>query len=300
MNRDLLQILACPADKHSPLEIRAERTDGERIESGEIHCPKCGANYPVDRGIPCFLDAGRTIAIDQRQELQAREQEYQAGVPAELDDWRAIELDAFRSCAGDCSGLRVLDVGCGIGQMTAIARKARQVVGLDFARQALDRFNGGGYLALNLIQGDCLGLPFGAETFDLAISSQVVEHAQFWRELAGVLAPGGRAIVSAYNWCESYRQEGLPKEGYHNSGIFYHRYDAEDLMDEASTSFDVQRLMGVRSMVPGVFRLMKVLGPKLVYWDRFWRSTRLSLKYGAYLMVVGAPRGSHGPHARSC
>lgn len=54
MNRSLLDILACPADKHHPLEIHGEG-GGDTIESGALYCSRCGRFYLVMQGIPVML-----------------------------------------------------------------------------------------------------------------------------------------------------------------------------------------------------------------------------------------------------
>jgi len=38
MNRKLLEILACPIDKHHPLELFENKLDGEKITEGALYC----------------------------------------------------------------------------------------------------------------------------------------------------------------------------------------------------------------------------------------------------------------------
>jgi len=38
MNRKLLEILACPIDKHHPLELFENKLDGEIIAEGALYC----------------------------------------------------------------------------------------------------------------------------------------------------------------------------------------------------------------------------------------------------------------------
>jgi uncharacterized protein YbaR (Trm112 family) len=55
MRKDLLDILACPACKHHPLELEIEReVDGEVVE-GRLHCQNCGASYVIEDGIPDLI-----------------------------------------------------------------------------------------------------------------------------------------------------------------------------------------------------------------------------------------------------
>lgn len=56
MKRRLMDILACPIDKHYPLELYVfeEREDGEIVE-GLIVCPRCLRFYPIRDEIPEML-----------------------------------------------------------------------------------------------------------------------------------------------------------------------------------------------------------------------------------------------------
>lgn len=54
MKRRLMDILACPIDKHHPLELYAFEEREEVIE-GIIICPKCLRWYPIRNEIPEML-----------------------------------------------------------------------------------------------------------------------------------------------------------------------------------------------------------------------------------------------------
>ncbi|MEM1990316.1 MAG: Trm112 family protein [Candidatus Bathyarchaeia archaeon] len=54
MKRRLMDILACPIDKHHPLELYAFEEREEIIE-GIIICPKCLRWYPIRDEIPEML-----------------------------------------------------------------------------------------------------------------------------------------------------------------------------------------------------------------------------------------------------
>jgi SAM-dependent methyltransferase len=93
---------------------------------------------------------------------------------------------------------RVLDVGCGEGQLSRrAAATGAQVIGLDpIADQiglAVTRGGGPGYL-----RGEAVALPFGDATFDAVVACLVFEHLEepddAIAEVARVLAPGGRFL----------------------------------------------------------------------------------------------------------
>lgn len=54
MKRKLMEILACPIDKHHPLNLLVLRENEEIIE-GLIICPKCKRYYPIIEDIPRML-----------------------------------------------------------------------------------------------------------------------------------------------------------------------------------------------------------------------------------------------------
>jgi uncharacterized protein len=56
MQRKLLDILACPIDKHYPLEMLEFSVRGEDvIVDGVLMCSKCGRYYPIIDEIPVML-----------------------------------------------------------------------------------------------------------------------------------------------------------------------------------------------------------------------------------------------------
>jgi len=50
----LMEILACPLCK-GPLELLAEREEGDEVIEGSLSCAACAERYPVTGGIPNLL-----------------------------------------------------------------------------------------------------------------------------------------------------------------------------------------------------------------------------------------------------
>jgi SAM-dependent methyltransferase len=94
---------------------------------------------------------------------------------------------------------RVLDVGCGEGQVARVAVEvgATQVVGVDLTRTQVDvaAARGGGP---SYLRGSTDLLPFASEAFDAVVACLVFEHVdavdESLAEVARVLAPGGRFV----------------------------------------------------------------------------------------------------------
>ena len=55
MKRKLLDILACPIDKHFPLELFEINTEGEEIVDGALFCTNCYRFFPITEEIPVML-----------------------------------------------------------------------------------------------------------------------------------------------------------------------------------------------------------------------------------------------------
>jgi ubiquinone/menaquinone biosynthesis C-methylase UbiE len=98
-------------------------------------------------------------------------------------------------------GDRVLDLGCGTGDLAAdLARAGAHVTAADVAQPALDRAaRRHPELQLRLIAIDG-PLPFEDGTFDIVLSSEVIEHvadtARWLSEVRRVLAPRGRLLLT--------------------------------------------------------------------------------------------------------
>jgi len=55
VQRKLLDILACPIDKHYPLELLEFTTRDQLIVDGVLLCHECGRYYPIIDEIPVML-----------------------------------------------------------------------------------------------------------------------------------------------------------------------------------------------------------------------------------------------------
>lgn len=101
-------------------------------------------------------------------------------------------------------GSRVLDVGCGRGQVTgrlALEMPDCHVIGVDLSddmvREAREHISGRENLEFR--RGDALDLPFDDESFDVVISVASIKH---WpdrfagvQEILRILTPGGSACI---------------------------------------------------------------------------------------------------------
>ena len=121
------------------------------------------------------------------------------------------EVETFVETNGVAGGLG-LDLGCGNGRHAeTLAPAVDRVVGVDLSRSLLscarERAVERGFLdVLDLLQADAARLPLADNCVDLAVYVATLHHLPTRSgrlasldELARVLAPGGRALVSAWS-----------------------------------------------------------------------------------------------------
>jgi SAM-dependent methyltransferase len=105
-----------------------------------------------------------------------------------------------------CRGLKVLELGCGSGWLSAnYVRGGADLVATDLTQRAVDltrRYLDMMELQAVVSQANAEALPFEAASFDLVVASGVIHHtpgvAEVASEIARVLKPGGAALLSVY------------------------------------------------------------------------------------------------------
>ncbi len=112
---------------------------------------------------------------------------------------------AAMDAAGDLRGLRVLDLGCGSGDLTlALARSGAQTTAVDLssgmievARRRLERFAPDA--KVDFVVAAAEELPIEDGSMDVIIGRFILHHLDIPRaaaECSRVLAPGGRALFA--------------------------------------------------------------------------------------------------------
>jgi len=114
MHPRLLDLIACPACLRALSCVPSALDDHGMIMAGALKCMGCGAKYPVESGIPRFVE----------RENYALSFGYQWNrfKYAQLDSWNATKLSEKRWCSETgwtsewLKGKWVIEIGCGAGR----------------------------------------------------------------------------------------------------------------------------------------------------------------------------------------
>lgn len=290
MSTAVLTHWVCPRDGTTPLEaVPATPTGRERL-----HCPLCGEQFPVEDGVPDFTTSGLGDERQTRERISRDEIVVYRGTSRIRYEWQ-VETEAVLRRLKAHAGERVLDAGCGTGRITRpLLEQGVCVTAVDFAPARLH------YLSrharpdspLAVAVADVTRLPFPPASFDRIISAQVLEHIpdpklrrQAVEQFLRVLTPGGTIVLTVYNYSRYYRKIGQPQEIFHPTGVFDHRYTADELRRDFD-GLEIHELCGIASGIPGGNRLLPHLGGVGRWIDhRFEAWPHLSCNRGAFLLI---------------
>jgi SAM-dependent methyltransferase len=123
-------------------------------------------------------------------------------------------IEPLLDAVGAATGLRVLDVGCGLGTLAAAAAaRGAQPTGVDLAEGMLEAARQR-HPALEFVLGDVEELPFADGSFDAVTAAFVVNHLvdpeRGAAELARVVRPGGRVGLAMWGPLDEVALLGLP------------------------------------------------------------------------------------------
>lgn len=290
MTTAVLTHWVCPRDGMTPLDA----IPGTTMARERLHCPRCEEQFPVEDGIPDFTVSGLADERQTRERISRDEIVVYRGTRRIRYEWQ-VETEAVLRRLQARPGERVLDAGCGTGRMTQpLLEQGVCVTAVDFASVRLHylRRHARPGSPLILAVADVTQLPFPPASFDRVVSGQVIEHIPNPRlrrraieQFLRVLVPGGILVLTVYNYSRTYRGLRQPQEIFHPSGVFDHRYLADELLREFE-GFEVHEVCGIASGVPGGNRLLPYLGHFGRWIDhRLEAWPRLSCDRGAFLLV---------------
>ena len=124
---------------------------------------------------------------------------------------RRTVLDGVIAGLGLPADPRILDAGCGSGRFMVELAKLGNVTGVELSDTSVSLARG--RQLGEVVAGSVLEMPFSENSFDLAVSLDVIEHLDddlaALRELRRTVTPGGALLVTvpAYQWLWSGHDE---------------------------------------------------------------------------------------------
>src|SRR4051812_28396740 len=205
---DILALLARPAHLSPPL--LASPPCGAALAGG-LACPGCGRAWPARDGIPQLRlpVEGQTEKVRQFYNHAP----FPGYPPNDSLTWlrTRAERSAFArlldaAIPGDA---RIVEIGCGTGQMSLyLARADRTVIGCDLSRGALALGAAAarrwGVDKVRFVECDLSRLPLRDGAFDVVYCSGVLHHTPdpraSFRAIARAVRPGGTIVIGLYNF----------------------------------------------------------------------------------------------------
>jgi SAM-dependent methyltransferase len=241
------------------------------VFNAEVTCAGCDFSYEIRDGILRLLPGQQPLDSVVRDEQEVRD-ERADGYETHFSNWENdTELGAILSDPALMREKRVLDLACGTGRFTrSLAVLASATMAADLSEKSLRILASkiSPKAKLGLIWGDAVQLSFAHASFDVILSTQLLEHIplrekriSLLRSAHSHLRPSGAFLLTVYYY--SLLREILlrKQEGFHAGGIFYHRFTASEIRNELGAGF---RVIETRPLLPDprVLRWLSGLGTR--------------------------------------
>jgi SAM-dependent methyltransferase len=203
----ILQATCCPRCQHT-LDVDPK--------SHELQCTACRQRYGIDNGIPLLY--WPTEWGGDKHDVTAEVQQFYEATPfPNYDDFDSAHSLVVKAEQGMFAKLldqqlpnraRVLEVGCGTGQLSNFLSIAgRSVIGTDLCLNSLrlgnDFARKNGLSGVQFVQSNIFRPAFRPETFDVVISNGVLHHTAdpflAFETISRYVKPGGYILVGLYH-----------------------------------------------------------------------------------------------------
>ena len=211
MRRWLSDLLCCPVCRADlALSIQGDVSDDGDILSGTLRCTGCARAYPIENGIPRFVQP---------------EQNYSENFGVQWRWFRTVQVDRLAGHTLSATrflkdtgwtpdwlrGKVILDAGAGAGRFSDVmAQLGARVVACDLS-SAVDACRMNEYEAtgksaergeIETVQGSLLELPFRPGVFDAVHCAGVIQHLPdpeaAMRSMPALVKPGGSIFYNFY------------------------------------------------------------------------------------------------------
>jgi len=260
----LIKQIKCAHDS-GDLALSRKAAEQAFIIDADLVCVSCRREYRISEGILDMMDGMPHLAREVRQEITARDEEAQTYDSFTSQDWFKLEIPSTMEHLSDLRGKAAVEFGSGTGRFTTeIVEQARSLLAVDLSRESLLVLSGKvpEGRCLGLVQADVTSMKLQSDEFDIAVSTQVLEHIptrelrlKFLEMVRKSLAPGGFFLCTAYYQDMRRRLKLQPREGFHDSGVFFHYFNRRELRQDFSPGFLISELRPFLFHVPLIWRL---------------------------------------------
>ncbi len=295
-----LELIRCPHDG-------GQLHCGEKgnLSTGEVICTQNPDHrFFINDGILSLLPAVGGLGEVKISEIEARDRQAR-DYDKRLASRYAKEMPSMLKAIGSLGGKRIVEYGCGTGRLTVELLGADLIVAADFSLSSLKILST--KLAavgnVTLVHCDVSALKLFPESFDLAVSAQVIEHIpsnlerlELFRSIKLGLRPKGKLVLTAYHYDHRRHQSGKGQEGKHQSGIFYHYFKVDELVSEIRPYFKIEKINPIDITLPGEAKLNLPAnwGGRLSRWSENFGFLN---RYG-HLVLVQAVKRDKAVHYR--
>ena len=189
------------------------------------------------------------------------EQRYDAPMSAQVDFWNQWNTDARETSIDhvsvdqanvisswlrglDRTDLDIIDVGCGTGWLCGKLTQFGRVTGTDLADEVVKRA-AKRVPEARFVGGDFMTLDFGAETYDVVTSCEVLPHVSdqraFISKIADLLRPGGYLMLAVQNR-HALEKNDIPPPA---PGQIRHWVDCYELSELLGERMEVQEMFSI-------------------------------------------------------
>lgn len=220
--------LRCPFCRAAGLHLAIREEDTREVREGDLSCPGCRRTFPVQKGIPDFLDpADEALAREVAGWIELAGPLGEDLIPVMTalphfphPPWPHVAPDFFQVFEHlDFAGKRVVDLGAGRTWSTRYLKtlgRAAEVVAVDvlttrfLGLETADVFFQQDGVHFERIRGDIHHLPLPDGWADAVFSCAAIHHSGdldgLFAEVHRVLSPGGRLVFIS----EPVKMESIP------------------------------------------------------------------------------------------
>jgi cyclopropane fatty-acyl-phospholipid synthase-like methyltransferase len=191
-------------------------------------------------------------------------------------------------------GARILDFGCGLGDISNLLSSFGTVDGIDLSPAATE-IAAQRFPHINFSHGDLFEEPIEDRSYHLVVSSEVFEHVaterrnDFLNRIERLLAPGGYLLLTTPNDILSSQVHDLDQP-------LENHFTPDDLRNAVERRLDVVKLASTHAFAPlrchrsRFWQLLRMVVYAIPFGRWFWeRPSRAGLE-GMYLVVLARSR----------